>query len=264
MWRRVLCRVRAVACSRSVASRRRSPEPTRRCRGRGPSSGRSSVASIRRPIPTAPATGASTSERISPRSIVAPDDGVVTFAGKVGGRLFLTIDHGGGLSSTCSWLNSVLVHKGDRVIRGQPVGLTGWGHPDEPVPHLHFGVRLNGTYVDPLAYLGWPSVADLIRLAPLDASAQAPRVTAGRMTSLAYPTMARPARVGGPSGPGVGGVAGRGGDARPGTVAQYQGTEQRSGFGLAGAPEPPYTGLVATPPPVSVTRPASSGRPRRS
>ena len=48
--------------------------------------------------------------------VVAPDHGVVTFAGKVGGRLFLTIDHGGGVLSTCSWLTSVLVRKGDRVL----------------------------------------------------------------------------------------------------------------------------------------------------
>jgi len=100
---------------------------------------------------------------------VAPDDGVVTFAGKVGGRLFLTIDHGGGVTSTCSWLTSVLVRKGDRVSRGQPVATTGWGHADLPVPQLHFGVRLNGAYVDPLSYLAPPSVVDLIRLAPLGA-----------------------------------------------------------------------------------------------
>jgi len=99
--------------------------------------------------------------------VVAPDDGVVTFAGKVGGRLFLTIDHGGGVSSTCSWLTSVFVRKGDRVSRGQAVATTGWGHADLTVPHLHFGVRLNGTYVDPLTYLASPSVVDLIRLAPL-------------------------------------------------------------------------------------------------
>src|SRR5215470_806031 len=37
-------------------------------------------------------------------TIVAPADGAVSFAGPVGGRLFLTIDHGGGLSSTYSWL----------------------------------------------------------------------------------------------------------------------------------------------------------------
>ena len=130
--------------------------------------------------------------------IVAPDPGVVTFAGKVGGRLFLTIDHGGGVTSTCSWLNAVMVRRGDHVARGQPVALTGWGHPDPPVPHLHFGVRLNGTYVDPLSYLGWPSVANLIRLAPLDDPASATGVAntpASRMTSLAYPTMAGAARA---------------------------------------------------------------------
>jgi murein DD-endopeptidase MepM/ murein hydrolase activator NlpD len=99
--------------------------------------------------------------------VVAPDNGVVTFAGKVGGRLFLTIDHGGGVTSTSSWLTSVLVRKGDRVSRGQAVATTGWGHADLTVPHLHFGVRLNGTYVDPLTYLASPSVVDLIRLAPL-------------------------------------------------------------------------------------------------
>ena len=121
--------------------------------------------------------------------VVAPDRGVVTFAGKVGGRLFLTIDHGGGVSSTCSWLTSVLVHKNDRVTRGQPVATTGWGHPEMPMPQLHFGVRLNGTYVDPMAYLGPLSVAGLIRLAPLGGNNTAALAASplGRMTGLAYP-----------------------------------------------------------------------------
>src|SRR6188472_4772369 len=85
--------------------------------------------------------------------VVAPDDGVVTFAGKVGGRLFLTIDHGSGVLSTCSWLTSVLVRKNDHVVRGQPVATSGWGHPEMPMPQLHLGVRVNGTYVDPMAFL---------------------------------------------------------------------------------------------------------------
>jgi hypothetical protein len=124
--------------------------------------------------------------------VLAPDGGVVTFAGKVGGRLFLTIDHGGGVTSTCSWLTSVLVRKNDRVVRDQPVATTGWGHTDLTVPHLHFGVRLDGAYVDPLAYLGVPSVSTMIRLAPLDAPA--PMAT-GRMTGLAYPSTPRVARL---------------------------------------------------------------------
>jgi murein DD-endopeptidase MepM/ murein hydrolase activator NlpD len=100
-------------------------------------------------------------------SIVAPADGTVTFAGPVGGRLFLTIDHGGGLESTSSWLSALLVHKGDTVVQGQPVALTGWGHPNAPIPHLHFGVKLDDAYVDPLEYLGTAPVTGMIRLAPL-------------------------------------------------------------------------------------------------
>ena len=100
-------------------------------------------------------------------TIVAPADGIVSFAGPVGGRLFLTIDHGGGLASTFSWLTANIVKKGDVVIRGQPVALTGWGHPGATVPHLHFGVKLNGAYVDPMEYLGPVSLAAFVRLAPI-------------------------------------------------------------------------------------------------
>ncbi len=99
-------------------------------------------------------------------TIVAPADGTVSFAGPVGGHLFLTIDHGGGLSSTYSWLTANLLSKGDPVTRGQAVALTGWGHPGESIPHLHFGVRLDGAYVDPMGYLGPISLASFVRLAP--------------------------------------------------------------------------------------------------
>jgi murein DD-endopeptidase MepM/ murein hydrolase activator NlpD len=99
--------------------------------------------------------------------VVAPADGTVVFAGPVGGSLFLTIDHGGGLESTCSWLSALSVHKGDFVTAGQAVAASGWGHPTEPMPHLHFGVKVDDAYVDPLAYLSSPSIGGLIRLAPL-------------------------------------------------------------------------------------------------
>src|SRR6476620_4873429 len=99
-------------------------------------------------------------------TIVAPADGIVTFAGPVGGYLFVTIDHGGGLSSTYSWLSARSVRKGDRVLRDQPIALTGWGHPGALIPHLHLGVKLDGAYVDPLSYLGPVSLASFVRLAP--------------------------------------------------------------------------------------------------
>ncbi len=101
--------------------------------------------------------------------VVAPESGVVTFAGRVGGELFVTLDHGGGLTSTSSWLSEALVRVGDAVARGAPIARSGRGHPGSTVPHLHFGVRLDGQYVDPLRYLGPQSVSDFIRLAPLAA-----------------------------------------------------------------------------------------------
>jgi Peptidase family M23 len=100
-------------------------------------------------------------------AIAAPDPGTVTFAGKVGGHLFLTINHGGGLASTYSWLSSIAVHKGDPVTRGQVVALSGPGHPGDLEPSLHLGVKLDGAYVDPLRYLGPIDIGGFIRLAPL-------------------------------------------------------------------------------------------------
>jgi murein DD-endopeptidase MepM/ murein hydrolase activator NlpD len=99
--------------------------------------------------------------------VAAPAPGVVTFAGNVAGRLYVTIDHGGGLLSTASFLSNVSVRKGDLVAEGQVVALSGTGHVGDASPDLHFGIRLNGAYVDPLDYLGPANVSDLIRLAPI-------------------------------------------------------------------------------------------------
>lgn len=97
----------------------------------------------------------------------APEAVTVAFAGKVGGHLFVTLDHGGELTSTYSWLTSTMVRKGDAVARGQAFASSGPGHPGAIVAHLHLGVRLGGAYVDPLLYLEAAGVQDLIRLAPL-------------------------------------------------------------------------------------------------
>lgn len=105
-------------------------------------------------------------------TVLAPDAGVVAFAGRVGGQLFVTLDHGGGLTSTYSWLSSSLVGRDDVVARGAPIALTGRGHPaSSGAAHLHFGVRLDGEYLDPLELLGPPNVSAFIRLAPLETAA---------------------------------------------------------------------------------------------
>jgi len=93
--------------------------------------------------------------------------GVVSFAGPVGGSLFVSVDHGGGVVSSSSFLSSIAVRKGDAVAQGTIVGRSGYGHAGETPTHLHFGVRVNGTYVDPMEFLSPPSVASIVRLAPL-------------------------------------------------------------------------------------------------
>jgi murein DD-endopeptidase MepM/ murein hydrolase activator NlpD len=99
--------------------------------------------------------------------VLAPAAGVVTFAGPVGGRLFLTIDHGAGLESTYSWLTSVVARRGQTVAPGEVVATSGSGHTGATVPHLHMGARLLDVYVDPLAYLSPPDIRSMIRLAPV-------------------------------------------------------------------------------------------------
>lgn len=97
----------------------------------------------------------------------APAPGIVSFSGKVGGHLFVSVDHGGGLVSTYSWVSAALVHKGDAVATGSVLALSGLGHAGVEPPHLHFGVKLDGAYVDPLSLLGPPNVSAFIRLAPI-------------------------------------------------------------------------------------------------
>jgi murein DD-endopeptidase MepM/ murein hydrolase activator NlpD len=100
-------------------------------------------------------------------TVHAPAAGTVTFAGKVGGQLFVTLDHGGGLVSTYSWLSAALVHKGDVVAPGAPIALSGQGHPGSTTPHLHLGVKRDGAYIDPLEVLGPPPVSMLVHLAQI-------------------------------------------------------------------------------------------------
>ncbi|MGN0243977.1 MAG: murein hydrolase activator EnvC family protein [Lachnospiraceae bacterium] len=65
---------------------------------------------------------------------------------------YIMIDHGGGVYSVYMHNSSLLVSVGEQVSQGQHIansGSTGWSTG----PHLHFGVRVNGQYVDPMSYL---------------------------------------------------------------------------------------------------------------
>lgn len=83
----------------------------------------------------------------TPGTVVrASADGEVLFAGPVAGSLHVTILHADGLRTSYSFLASIRVRAGDRVVQGQPVGTSG--------PRLHLGVRdPSGTYLDPALLL---------------------------------------------------------------------------------------------------------------
>lgn len=91
--------------------------------------------------------------------------GVVSFAGSVAGNLSVTIDHGGGLLSTYSFLGSAQVAKGASVAQAQVVGTVGVGHPSSGLPpHVHLSARRDGFYFDPLELYVGTSYSDLVRL----------------------------------------------------------------------------------------------------
>lgn len=71
----------------------------------------------------------------------AAADGEVVFAGPVGGTLHVVVLHADGVRTSYSFLQSIAVHRGDRVTQGQAVGTSG--------DSLHFGARVGDTYVDP-------------------------------------------------------------------------------------------------------------------
>ncbi|GAA2013330.1 hypothetical protein GCM10009739_27460 [Microbacterium ulmi] len=84
--------------------------------------------------------------------LLAPADGIIAFSGRVAGRGILTIDHGDGLVTTLEPVDSAL-EPGAIVRRGQTVGTIAAGGHAAP-GDVHFGVRLDGEYVNPLLLLG--------------------------------------------------------------------------------------------------------------
>lgn len=74
-------------------------------------------------------------------SVNAAENGVVSFAGQVGGQNYVVVDHADGLRTTYGGLNAPLVSKGERVNKGSKVGIAS--------SKLHFGVRRGEVYLDP-------------------------------------------------------------------------------------------------------------------
>ena len=84
---------------------------------------------------------------------VAADGGTVVYAGwYYGYGNYVRIKHANGLETTYAHLSAIKVAKGQKVSRGQTVGLIG-NTGNSNGPHLHFEVYKNGTRVNPLLYV---------------------------------------------------------------------------------------------------------------
>ena len=85
--------------------------------------------------------------------IVAADSGTVIQTGWLGGYgQVVVLDHGGGISTLYAHMSTIIAVNGSSVTKGQvigKVGSTGWSTG----PHLHFEVRINGAYTDPMSYI---------------------------------------------------------------------------------------------------------------
>ena len=65
---------------------------------------------------------------------------------------YVVVDHGGGVTTLYAHLSTVSVSKGQTVSQGTVLGITG-STGASTGPHLHYEVRINGVYQDPLNYL---------------------------------------------------------------------------------------------------------------
>lgn len=86
--------------------------------------------------------------------IQAPAGGVVRIAGydsKMG--RFITIDHGYGIETQYGHLQKILVTRGQRVQRGENIGLVGSSGRFSTGPHLHYQVAVNDRVVNPRRFI---------------------------------------------------------------------------------------------------------------
>jgi murein DD-endopeptidase MepM/ murein hydrolase activator NlpD len=108
---------------------------------------------------TSPTAGASTNHKgldiacSTGDNIVAAASGTVIVATyNYAEGNYICIDHGGGVVTVYMHNSQLYVSVGEAVTAGQTIaaaGSTGYSTG----PHCHFGVRVDGTYVDPLGYL---------------------------------------------------------------------------------------------------------------
>ena len=82
----------------------------------------------------------------------SPAAGTVTFSGVVVDRPVITVDHGNGLKSSFEPIDAS-VKRGQTVTRGQVIGTIAAAGHCPPAHCVHWGVRRDGGYVNPLQFV---------------------------------------------------------------------------------------------------------------
>lgn len=85
--------------------------------------------------------------------VYASADGTVAETDPGRNGITVTVNHHGNMETVYEYMKVILVKKGDEVKKGDLIGYSGTTG-DTAYQTLFFGVRINGSYVDPMDYLG--------------------------------------------------------------------------------------------------------------
>jgi murein DD-endopeptidase MepM/ murein hydrolase activator NlpD len=123
--------------------------------------------------------------------VLAAGEGVVVFAGRLGGYgNVVYVDHGGGVVTRYAHLRKIETHRDAHVTAGEHIGQVG-ATGRTTGPHLHFEVRLDGRAVDPVAAM---AVAIVERISPAIGTALAAHVLAPEVQARAHDSQDPPRR----------------------------------------------------------------------
>ncbi len=85
--------------------------------------------------------------------VYASNSGIVRLAQNLfySGNIVI-VDHGNGIFTNYAHLSKIQVRAGQHIARGDQIGLSG-ATGRVSGPHLHWGVKINGAYVDPMQFI---------------------------------------------------------------------------------------------------------------
>ena len=94
--------------------------------------------------------------------LLAVNAGRVSFSGRMGGYgKVVKIKHAGGYESLYAHQSRIRVKRGQKVKKGQIIGYVG-STGRSTGPHLHFGLKKNGRWIDPMKVLRKKSIKTMV------------------------------------------------------------------------------------------------------